>query len=78
MKESGFSQPQRLSQKQSDKNRSIKLVVVMSAVDWWKSARMRGLACDFARRCRVDIRAKLRKKEAAAVERAIRSKSAHI
>src|SRR5579863_2312097 len=49
-KELRFSQTQRLSQKQSDKNRAIKLVVVMSAVDWWKCTRMRGLACDFARR----------------------------
>src|SRR5260221_5075903 len=43
-----FSQTQRFSQKQSDKNRTIKLVVVMSAVDWWKCTRMHGLACDFA------------------------------
>ena len=32
----------------SGKNRSIKLVVVMNAVDWWKCTRRRGLACDSA------------------------------
>jgi hypothetical protein len=40
-KKQGFSQAQELSQKQSDKNTAIKLVVVMSAVDWWKSSRTR-------------------------------------
>jgi len=34
----GFSQTQELSQKLSKKIELIKLVVVMSAVDWWKSS----------------------------------------
>jgi hypothetical protein len=33
LKKGGISQTQRLSQKQSEKNKHIKLVVVMSAVD---------------------------------------------
>jgi hypothetical protein len=43
----GFSQTQRLSQMLSGKNEYIKLVVVMSAVDSWKSSSSRHLACSF-------------------------------
>jgi hypothetical protein len=45
----GFSQTQELSQQLSDKNTSLNLVVVMSAVDWWKTQRHEALAV-FSRR----------------------------
>jgi hypothetical protein len=35
------------SQKLSDKNIGIKLVVVMSAVDWWKTSSSHDLSCYF-------------------------------
>jgi hypothetical protein len=60
------------------KTKTLKLVVVMNVVNWWKCSWRRGLACDFYNRCRVDIRAELRKKEAAPADEVIHSASMHI
>jgi hypothetical protein len=71
-----FTDPKAFT-KAVEKFKLIKLVVVMSAVDWWKSSRTPEQACDFADECRVDIRAKLREKDVAAQDGAIHSTFAH-
>jgi len=50
-----FHKPQKLSQQLSDKNTSLNLVVVMSAVDWWKTQRHEALGCIFTEACPVDM-----------------------